>query len=86
MESEIRPELTAFMNVMESRLKEHANREDWRALNFYYLVTCLVSNVGQIARAFQVNNADLILKSAADAANYSMMIADLYGKLGSKKK
>ncbi len=37
MDPEIRPELAAFAKVMESRLKENANRGDWRAFNFYYL-------------------------------------------------
>ena len=47
----VRPEVAAFASVMESRLRENANRVDWRSLNFYYLVTALTSNVGQLISA-----------------------------------
>jgi hypothetical protein len=86
MENEIRPELTAFAKIMESRLKENASRGDWRAFNFYYLVACLASNVGQLVRAFQMSKPDIVLRSAADTANYAMMIADLFGEMAAKKK
>ena len=86
MTSGNRPELEAFVNVMEARLRENANRGDWRALNFYYLIACLASNIGQLVRAFQVSKPEVVLRSAADTANYAMMIADLYGELGAKKR
>jgi hypothetical protein len=82
----VRPEVAAFASVMESRLKENANRVDWRSLNFYYLVTALISNVGQLVKAFQVDKPEIVLRSAADTANYAMMIADLYGELAKRKK
>ena len=82
----VRPEVAAFARVMESRLKENAGRADWRSLNFYYLVTALTSNVGQLIKAFQVDKPEIVLRSAADCANYAMMIADLYGELAKKKK
>lgn len=82
----VRPEVAAFASVMESRLKENANRVDWRSLNFYYLVTALISNVGQLIKSFQVDKPEIVLRSAADTANYAMMIADLYGELAKKKK
>ncbi len=81
-----RPELEAFAHVMETRLRENANRGDWRALNFYYLVACLASNMGQLVRAFQVSKPEVVLRCAADTANYAMMIGDLYGELGTRKK
>jgi hypothetical protein len=65
---------------------ENANRGDWRTLNFYYLVAALTSNVGQLIRSFQVDKPDIVLRSAADTANYAMMIADLYGELSKRKK
>jgi len=82
----VRQEVAAFASVMESRLKENANRVDWRSLNFYYLVTALISNVGQLVKAFQVDKPEIVLRSAADTANYAMMIADLYGELAKRKK
>ena len=82
----VRPEVAAFASVMESRLKENANRVDWRSLNFYYLVTALISNLGQLVKAFQVDKPEIVLRSAADTANYAMMIADLYGELAKRKK
>jgi hypothetical protein len=82
----VRPEVAAFASVMESRLKENASRADWRSLNFYYLVTALTSNVGQLIRAFQADKPEIVLRSAADTANYAMMIADLYGELAKRKK
>ena len=86
MDPEIRPELAAFAKVMESRLKENASRGDWRTFNFYYLAACLAANLGHLVRGFQVDKADAVLKSAADTANYAMMIADLYGNLAARKK
>jgi len=86
MDPEIRPELAAFAKVMESRLKENANRGDWRAFNFYYLTACLAANLGHMVRGFQTEKTDAVLKSAADTANYAMMIADLYGNLAARKK
>jgi hypothetical protein len=59
----LRPGLAAFASVMESRLKENANRGDWRALNFYCLVAALTSNVGQLIRAFQVDKPDIVAQS-----------------------
>jgi hypothetical protein len=82
----IRPELSAFVSMMESRLRENSGRGDWRTFNFYYLIACLVSNVGQLVRTFQVDKPDIVLRSAADVANYAMMIADLYGGLSARKR
>jgi hypothetical protein len=82
----VRPEVAAFASVMESRLKENASRVDWRSLNFYYLVTALISNVGQLIKSFQVDKPEIVLRSAADTANYAMMVADLYGELAKRKK
>ena len=86
MDQEIRPELAAFVRVMEARLRENANRGDWRAFNFYYLTACLAANLGHMVRAFQSDKTEGVLKAAADTANYSMMIADLYGNLAARKK
>jgi hypothetical protein len=49
-------------------------------------VTALTSNVGQLIKAFQVDKPEIVLRSAADCANYAMMIADLYGELAKRKK
>ena len=86
MGDEIRPELVAFAKMMESRLRENAQRGDWRAYNFYYLVACLAANVGNLVRAFQADKSDAVQKCAADTANYAMMIADLYGNLAVRKR
>ncbi len=85
MDHGIRPELSAFASVMESRLRENAGRGDWRTFNFYYLIACLAANVGQLVRAFQVDKPEIVLRSSADCANYAMMIADLYGEMRSRK-
>jgi hypothetical protein len=86
MDQEIRPELAAFAKVMESRLKENAHRGDWRTFNFYYLAACLTANLGHMIRAYQADKPESILKSAADTANYAMMISDLCGGLTARKK
>ncbi len=86
MDQEIRPELAAFTRLMESRLRENAGRGDWRTFNFYYLAACLTSNVGHMIKAFQADKPDAVLKSAADAANYAMMVSDLFGGLAARKK
>ena len=82
----LKPEIAAFAALMESRLKENANRGDWHAYNFYYLVSCLVSNMGTLVRAYEVKNREVLLRSAADSANYTMMIADLFGEMAMKKR
>lgn len=86
MDQEVRPELGAFAKLMESRLRENAGRGDWRTFNFYYLAACLTANVGHMIKAFQADKPDAVLKSAADAANYAMMISDLFGGLALRKK
>jgi hypothetical protein len=86
MDQELRPELAAFARLMESRPKENAHRGDWRTFNFYFLASSLAANLGHMVRAFQADKADAVLKSAADTANYAMMISDLYGNLAAKKK
>jgi len=86
MDQEVRAELVAFAKVMESRLRENASQGDWRTFNFYYLVACLAANLGHMVRAYQSDKPDAILKSAADTANYAMMISDLHGGLVAKKR
>ncbi len=81
MSQPMHPELQAFTQMMELRLKENAGRDDWRGMNFYYLLSCLAANVGLMVRGFQAEKPDVVLRSAADTANYAMMIADLYGHL-----
>ncbi len=82
----INPELVAFVRLMESRLEMNASRGDWHGYNFYYLVSCLVANLGTMVRAHEVQNPEVVRRSAADAANYGMMISALFGELGTKKK
>ena len=82
----IKPELTAFTRLMESRLEENASRGDWHAYNFYYLISSLVANLGTLVRAYEVKNPEVVRRSAADTANYCMMISDLYGPTPGKKK
>ncbi len=82
----VEPELAAFVNLMESRLKENEDRGDWHGYNFYYLVSCLVANLGTLVRAHEVKNPEVVRRSAADAANYGMMISALFGELAGKKK
>ena len=86
MDEEIRAEIVAFAKIMETRLRENSNRGDWRAYNFYYLVACLAANLGHLVRGFQAEKSDAVQKSAADTANYAMMIADLYGSLAVRKR
>jgi len=86
MDQELRPELAAFAKAMESRLKENAHRGDWRSYNFYYLTACLTANLGHMIRAYQADKPESIPKSAADTANYAMMISDLCGGLGPQKR
>ena len=86
MDQELRPELAAFAKVMESRLKENAHRGDWRSYNFYYLAACLTANLGHMIRAYQAEKLESIPKSAADTANYAMMISDLCGGLVPRKR
>lgn len=86
MSNGVRPELAAFAQRMESRLKENTSRGDWHGYNFYYLVSSIVSNLGTMVRAHEVNNPEVVRRSAVDTANYCMMVADLFGDLPPRKK
>ncbi len=82
----MRPEIAAFSALMESRLKENAKRGDWHGYNFYYVVASLGTNLGTLTRSFEVKNQEVLLRSAADTANYAMMIAELFGDLTQKRR
>lgn len=86
MDQELRPELAAFAKAMESRLKENSHRGDWRTYNFYYLAARLTTNLGHMIRVFQADKPEAILNSAADTADYALMISDLYGGLAARKR
>jgi hypothetical protein len=86
MSDGIRPELAAFAQRMEGRLKENEKRGDWHAYNFYYLVTCIAANLGAMVRAYEVKSPEVVLRSAVDTANYCLMVADLFGELSIRRK
>jgi len=83
---EIRPECVALAKRMESRLRENANRGEWRAYNFWYLGASLAASGGHLVRALQADKLDAIQKCAPHTGDYARMIADLYENLAMRRR
>jgi NTP pyrophosphatase (non-canonical NTP hydrolase) len=70
---DLRPEVAAFAEVMERKLRENDHKDHWRYCTGTYLFNRLRGEVNELARA---KTADERLAEAADVANFAMMIAD----------
>jgi NTP pyrophosphatase (non-canonical NTP hydrolase) len=79
----IRPEVLAFMEEMEARLRANDHKGGWEDCSYPYLIRRireetdeLLSSLGQVG---VVDPAE-VRREAADVANFAMMVADVFGR------
>lgn len=97
-ESRWRPEVVAFADAMECKLRQNDYRRGWQDCPREYLLIRLSEEVGElnaavrgricvfdaVGYAYQPPRTDTVLGEAADVANFAMMLADVCGVLKSR--
>ena len=71
-----RPEVVAFADAMEAKLKENDHKRHWRYLGMQTLSMRLTQEREELRRAVEGGDPESVLREAADVANFAMMIAD----------
>ncbi len=77
--AEMRDVVKWFARAMEQRLKENDHKGGWERCTDEYLFRRLVEEVGELSIAIHDTSSEreeLVLKEAADVANFTMMIVD----------
>lgn len=86
-EIELRPEVRAFAELMEMRLRENDHKNGWKDEDPCWLLGEARRNL--LAVSIQVHGWDKdrppqTATHSADVANFLMMISDVFGELPSK--
>jgi NTP pyrophosphatase (non-canonical NTP hydrolase) len=81
MTKSVRPKVMAFAQAMEERLAEHDSRPGWENAPYWFLLSRLIEEIGELAIAMRGATSMSVLREAADVANFCMMIADNSGEL-----
>lgn len=78
-----RPEVLAFANVMEAKLKENDFKGGWQGENNQWIVEKLAEEVGELKDELAKDSplASRVVAEAADVANIAMFAADNNGVL-----
>lgn len=71
-----RPEVVAFANAMELKLKENDHKRHWSHMSMQFLSMRLTQEREELRKAVAAGDVAEILREAADVANFAMMIAD----------
>jgi len=71
----MRPPLAWFANEMERQLEANDHKTGWKDCHLKQLLRRLKQEVGELERAIEKANPDVV-EEAADVANFAMMIAD----------
>lgn len=75
-----------FSHLMTDELMKHLGRQ-WKHESIAYLEDRLGEEIAELCNAMESNQPrDVVEKEAADAANFLMMIADIYRQKTAKKK
>jgi len=76
-----RPEVKAFADAMEAKLKANDHKGGWNncGTSMQYLFDRLLEETEELEVA--VHDKNSVLEEAADVANFAMMIADVAGEL-----
>jgi hypothetical protein len=84
----LRPEVLAFAQMMEQRLREKdaAHGQRWKDEDIDNLRVCATAKVYQIENAIHVGAHRAAAMIAVDLANYCMFISDVGGALTCGKK
>ena len=72
-----RPEVLAFADAMEAKLKENDRKRHWYRLGMQTLSMRLTQEREELRRAVKSGDPAEVLREAADVANFAMMIADM---------
>jgi NTP pyrophosphatase (non-canonical NTP hydrolase) len=77
-----RPEVIAFADAMEAKLRANDYKGGWESLTPDWLVARMLQEMGELALAVagEIGGGE-VLYEAADVANFAMMIADVSGEL-----
>ena len=82
----LRPEVLAFAHVMESRLRANDHKRGWKHEDPIWLRRRVNDELwemdAELWRTGALPDRERIVEEAADAANFLMMVADVYGALG----
>ena len=77
-----RPEVVAFADAMEARLRANDFKGGWDALTPDWLMARIVQEAGELALSVAGEmGGEAVLYEAADVANFAMMVADVCGEL-----
>lgn len=81
-----RPEVRAFADLMEAKLRENDHKPGWKRDHPADLMDRLKEELAELHDALFAGDLELIGPEAADVANFAMMIADVYGLLPATSK
>jgi|WetSurMetagenome_2_1015567.scaffolds.fasta_scaffold931855_2 hypothetical protein len=84
---ELRPEVLAFAQLMEMRLRAHDEDKSasWKEASLRDLCVQVTSKSFRLEDAIRNGFYDDMIKHAVDTANYCMMIDDVSGKFHSSE-
>lgn len=74
-----RPEVVAFANAMERKLKENDHKGGWKGFSYWSLFDRVVEEIHELKQVLHdyPKNTELVLDEAADVANMVMMVVDV---------
>lgn len=72
-----RPEVVAFADAMESKLRENDHKRPWYCLDMRTLSRRMTQEREELRRAVEAGDPAEVLREAADVANFCMMTADM---------
>ncbi len=79
---ELRPEVLAFAQNMEARLRQNDHRGGWEECSDMYLLSGALKNMHTVTGALSdAHTPRMIELHTADAANFLMMLVDNHGLL-----
>lgn len=79
----IRPEVAAFAQAMEEKLRQNDHKTHWREYPVGNLMGWMVEKTDELRREVYSERPDSerVKQEAADVANFALMIADVMGGL-----
>ena len=72
-----RPEVDAFADAMEAKLRANDHKRHWRFLDMRTLSRLLTHEIEELRLAVERCDPEEVLREAADVANFCMMTADM---------
>ena len=83
----VRQPVMEFARLMEEKLKEHdpaRGRFGWQESTTAYLMARLVDEIDELRLALSAGDEHAVVREGVDVANFTMMVADLMGKLSTR--